>query len=138
MKRLMISVFVLVAASLLLAACGGDGGTAEPVTLSFDAVEPFAFNPNSASVPTGAQVTINYNNTGALEHTWGLAADTLDPTAATEADLMGGTFSGLVPPGESTSFSFTAPAPGTYQIICTVPGHAVGGMVGTFTVSGTE
>ena len=138
MKRLIISVFVLVVALLLLVACGGGSSEPEPVTLSFEAQEPFAFNPNSASVPTGAQVSVNFNNAGALEHTWGLAASEVDPAAATEADIMGGTASGTVAPGGSTTFSFTAPAPGTYQIICTIPGHAVGGMVGTFTVTGGE
>ena len=43
--------------------------------------------------------------------------------------------------GESTSagmhagtFTFTASAPGTYQYLCPVPGHAQKGMVGTFVV----
>jgi nitrite reductase (NO-forming) len=139
MKRSIICVFIIVLASLFVVACGGDGDSSEtetePVTLSFDAEEPFAYNPSSASVPAGVRVTINFNNVGALEHTWGLADSDVDPATATEEDLIPGTYSGAVPQGESTAFSFPALAPGAYQIICTIPGHAVGGMLGTFTVT---
>ena len=41
----------------------------------------------------------------------------------------------VIPGGESATFTFTAPAAGTYQYVCTVPGHAPAGMVGTFTVT---
>jgi rusticyanin len=35
----------------------------------------------------------------------------------------------------AATLSFTATAPGTYQYLCPVPGHALEGMTGTFTVS---
>jgi hypothetical protein len=37
----------------------------------------------------------------------------------------------------TATLSFTATAPGTYQYLSPVPGHALEGMTGTFTVSGT-
>ena len=37
-------------------------------------------------------------------------------------------------PGESGSVTFTAGVPGTYYYICTVPGHALQGMQGSFIV----
>jgi azurin len=38
--------------------------------------------------------------------------------------------------GESDSVTFTVPEePGTYQFICTFPGHYSGGMVGTLVVT---
>ena len=37
-------------------------------------------------------------------------------------------------PGESGSTTFIAGAPGTYHYICTVPGHALQGMIGEFIV----
>jgi azurin len=40
----------------------------------------------------------------------------------------------LVGPGESDTVSFTAPAAGTYDYICTFPGHALAGMRGTLNV----
>ena len=36
--------------------------------------------------------------------------------------------------GESGSVTFLAGAPGTYYYICTVPGHALQGMQGSFIV----
>jgi azurin len=40
----------------------------------------------------------------------------------------------LLGPGESDTITFTAPAAGTYDYICTFPGHALAGMHGTLTV----
>ncbi len=40
----------------------------------------------------------------------------------------------LVGPGESDAVTFTAPAAGVYDYICTFPGHALAGMRGTLTV----
>jgi len=40
----------------------------------------------------------------------------------------------LLGPGESEAVSFTAPAAGTYDYVCTFPGHALAGMRGTLNV----
>jgi len=40
----------------------------------------------------------------------------------------------LTGPGESDSVTFTAPAAGTYDYLCTFPGHAAAGMRGVMTV----
>jgi uncharacterized cupredoxin-like copper-binding protein len=38
-------------------------------------------------------------------------------------------------PGESDTFTFTAPGqPGDYQIVCGIVGHYMAGMVGSLTV----
>ena len=38
--------------------------------------------------------------------------------------------------GEAITITFTAPAAGTYQVICNVPGHFSAGMEGLLTVTG--
>jgi azurin len=43
-------------------------------------------------------------------------------------------FSKLIGPGETAEVTFTAPARGEYQFICTFPGHFAMGMKGTLTV----
>jgi len=40
----------------------------------------------------------------------------------------------MLGPGETATVTFTAPAPGVYDYICTFPGHALAGMRGTLTV----
>jgi uncharacterized cupredoxin-like copper-binding protein len=139
MKKLALLLAVL-GLSIVLVACGGGGGAEteapEPVSLTFAGLDEFAYDPPSASVPAGAQVTVNFNNQGALEHDWMLIADGADmATLSGEDALDPAAHSGVLPAGESNTFSFTAPAAGTYRYVCTVPGHAQGGMVGTFTVT---
>lgn len=117
---------------LLLAACGGE--SSESVALTFDGSDMFQFIPATASVPAGAEVTVTFNNVGVLEHNWVLIPSDVDPLRATNQDGLPGATSGSVAAGGSVTFTFTAPAPGDYQFVCTIPGHAAGGMVGTLRV----
>ena len=59
----------------------------------------------------------------------------VDPLTATEADAIGTANSGTVSPAETKTFRFATPEPGDYHIVCSVPGHAAGGMVGMLTVT---
>jgi hypothetical protein len=62
MKRLVMFVTIL-ALALLLVACGGDednGG--ETAALSFEGTDSLQFNPATASVPAGSEVTVTFNN----------------------------------------------------------------------------
>lgn len=139
MSKKMIALVAVLALTLVMAACGGGGTTEtapEPVSLSFAGLDTFEYNPPAASVPAGSPVTVNFTNNGALEHDWMLVADGTDVnTLAAEDALLPEAHSGVLPAGESKTFSFTAPAAGTYQIVCTVAGHAPAGMVGTLTVT---
>ncbi len=146
MSRKIVVLLTVLAIGLLMAACGGSGGggnegggettAPEPVSLSFAGLDTFAYDPDSASVPAGAQVTVDFTNSGALEHDWMLVPTGTDVNALTaDMAISPEAHSGVLPAGESKTFTFTAPAAGTYQIVCTVPGHAPAGMVGTFTVT---
>lgn len=131
MKRIGLLVVIM---GLLLVACGG--GTPDPVSLSFDGGDDFMYSQTSATVETGTEVTVTMNNTGNLEHSWVLMDDGIDAATATDADALDGITTGNIPAGDSSTITFTAPEAGTYQFVCTVPGHAVAGMVGTFTITG--
>jgi plastocyanin len=133
MKRLTLIVTGLLLV-ILLAACNGTAAP-QPVTLTFDGNDAFQFTPANETVPTGAQVTVTFNNVGVLEHTWTLIPPGVDPLIATELDMLGTAGSGVLAGGESATFTFTAPGPGSYTFVCTVLGHAAGGMVGTLTVT---
>jgi nitrite reductase (NO-forming) len=134
MKRLMMFVTIL-ALALVLVACGGGEDEAETASLTFEGTDSLQFSPATASVPAGAEVTVNFNNTGALEHSWTLVANDADVATVTDANAINSASTGSVAGGASDTVTFTAPSAGTYKYVCTIPGHAAGGMVGTLTVN---
>jgi uncharacterized cupredoxin-like copper-binding protein len=134
MKRLIIIGSLALSVLLLVACAGAESSAPESVTLDFTGFDEFRFDPETATVKASAQVTINFQNEGVLEHNWMLASNNIELTEADEDDALGGAISGLVPGGGSKTFTFTAPPVGTYKILCTVPGHAAAGMVAEFKV----
>lgn len=134
MKRLVMFVTILALALLLVACGGGDENGNATASLTFEGNDSLQFNPATASVPAGADVTVTFNNTGALEHSWTLVTNNADVATVTDAEAINGATTGTVAGGASNTLTFTAPAAGTYTYVCTVPGHAAGGMVGTLTV----
>lgn len=135
MKRLVIVVLLALALALLVA-CGGGGeanNQLQATTLNVRGMDEFRFDPANVTAPAGSQVTLNFENAGVLEHSWALVPSEVEPTAATEADALAGTYTGSVAGGATETITFTAPAAGTYNVVCLVPGHAAGGMVGQLT-----
>jgi uncharacterized cupredoxin-like copper-binding protein len=132
MKKFTVFTIILAAMALLLAACGGDDG---PVALSFEGNDSFQFTPSSASVSAGDEVEVTLTNAGALEHSWVLVGEGTDAATATDANAINNATTGTVAPGGTGTATFTAPDAGSYQFVCTVPGHAAAGMVGTLTVN---
>lgn len=141
MKKSPIMILVLfLAVSLAIAACGG--GASEPeadagpaaVTLDYEGYDEFRYDPESATVPAGSAVTVNFTNAGALDHNWLLVSSRVDPVEATEADALSGATTGELVGGESATITFNAPPAGEYLVVCTVEGHAEGGMIAEFTV----
>lgn len=139
--------------ALLLSACGGGGGggtqgstgsggttAAGPVKLQIGSDgENLAFDKTTLTVQSGQEVTLEFkNNSVAQQHNWVLikgddavatqiAKDGL--VAGLEADYLPTDQSniiahtGVLEGGQTGSVTFTAPAPGTYIYLCTVPGH---------------
>lgn len=125
-------------AIFVLAACGGSEPevveTPDPVTIEFVTTDEFKWDPASITVESGAEVSIVLENQGALEHNWILARDGIDVATASDADALYGANVGYVQGGETGDLTFIAPGPGTYKYVCTVAGHAAGGMVGDLIV----
>ncbi len=122
----------------------GDG-----VTLSLGSVDSddLVFGTESLTAKAGTTVTVTYtNNAITQQHNWVLVQDgTKDDVAL--AGAAAPTTNWLMPddpnviasirlldPGESGQVTFTAPAAGTYQYVCTFPGHNPT-MWGTFEVT---
>ena len=95
-------------------------------------------------VPRGARVTIQLINADPdMSHN--VAVVDARPPSSTMPMMTGVAFAGAVsaPLGDPTSagmpsetISFTASTSGTFTYLCQVPGHAAGGMYGTFAVTG--
>ncbi|MDA1129121.1 MAG: plastocyanin/azurin family copper-binding protein [Chloroflexi bacterium] len=111
---------------------------AGPVAIAINAVgDAFAFSSTSLSVNSGDEVTVTFDNPSATNsHNFVVVQNgTKDAVAgdgaaagpggnwvpAGDSRVIANTV--VVAPGGSEQVIFTAPAPGTYQFVCTFPGH---------------
>lgn len=132
------------ALTLAVTACAGDddpsgrspvaGGGDLATSVSVEAAD-FVFNPDLWSIVANGETAFDMVNIGAVEHNWVLIAlgseveNAADIEALTGGDVLWE--QDILQGGESATDSFTAPAAGTYQVICSVPGHFDLGMKGT-------
>ena len=120
------------------------GATGLQINVQGDALE---FDASSLSATAGSEVELTFSNGSALfEHNWVLVRPgtkdavatrgTANPTTGwiqpDDPDVIANTK--LVSAGQTGTISFTAPAAGTYQFVCTFPGHN-GTMFGDFEVT---
>jgi uncharacterized cupredoxin-like copper-binding protein len=133
MKKSVVIFSLFLVVSLLLVACTS-GGSGSNATLNV-AMTEFQYTPNTWTVSAGQKVTINLTNQGTLAHTWTIMSEPISGSyaSADQSDIF--FTSPAVPAGTSQTVTFTAPTtPGTYQVICTQPGHFEAGMEGELTV----
>lgn len=103
---------------------GGEGDGSSPPTISgakqinVQAGE-FVFDPSRIEVRADEPVNIRLVNRGALFHDFAVEG-------------LAFRLSSL--PGEQATAGLEAAEPGSYRFLCTVPGHADAGMVGTLVV----
>jgi len=121
-------------------ACSGGASTSIKVDL-----KEFMFDPQSWEVPAGEEITIELTNSGTIGHEWvllqpGVKISSEADLPDTEEELLANFvyWEEEVEPGDTATFTFTAPAEGTYQIICAIEGHFNGGMEGELTVVPAE
>ena len=140
MKRISRIVMLIVALSLVAAACGDDSGSdttsagdGRSTSITVGASE-FAFDPDSWSVAADTPYSVAFTNTGTVEHTF----TELSESISTEGDYNEGIALFILgsAAAESASGSLAGLAPGTYQVICSIPGHFAAGMIGELVVQG--
>jgi plastocyanin len=90
----------------------------------------FKFKLSKTSVPHGV-VRFNIANQGLLPHTFKVCSAPNRPLV----DTCNGTGSQMLSPGSGTSMSVTLLRTGSYEYLCTVPGHAAAGMKGILKVT---
>lgn len=127
-----IGIGLAVASSLVLAACGDSGGPSTSITAQ---MADFEFTPTSWTVPANQEITIKLSNTGAVEHEWvllrsGVRIARESDLPDTEEELLSEFvyWETELKPGDSKTLAFTAPAVGTYQVICAIENHFNAGM----------
>ena len=102
-------------------------------TLAFNALPGEEGHNPEIRVNSGDEVTITSDNLGKSFHSFGVVTNPEDfNNVIWGSDIASA--SNPLKPGEGGSTTFVAGAPGTYYYICTVPGHALQGMQGTFIV----
>ena len=102
-------------------------------TLAFNALPGEEGNNPEIKVNSGDEVTITAVNNGKSFHAFGVVSNPEDPNSVIWNSAIAAATNPLKP-GESGEITFIAGAPGTYHYICTVPGHSLQGMQGTFIV----
>lgn len=134
---LLKKVLPVLLAVFLSACAGGAAPTKVTVTMT-----EFGFEPNVIQTVAGSPVELTLVNKGAIEHDFVIevipVADISSSNSGehhmstdehSEYDLHTSTAA-----GETSTLTFTPTEPGTYQIICSVPGHKDAGMTGELIV----
>lgn len=118
--------------SVLVSACQSTG----PSTRLNVKLNDFTITPDQLAVPAGSDIQIRITNSGAIVHDFYIMKLGKDVGEKfEEEDILNAYWEAEVQPDETVSLSFVAPdEPGTYQIVCGVPGHLQAGMVGTMEV----
>jgi uncharacterized cupredoxin-like copper-binding protein len=133
MKKILVSTILVLVLSLAFTACGGQSNK---VTLNVTATDT-GYDSKEYTVPAGANVTLNMTNNGAVEHEFAilkLGEHVTPPFGEKDEDKILWELD-AVQPNTSKSDTFTAPTePGSYDVICGVPGHIEQGMTATLVV----
>ena len=125
---------IAVALGIVLSACtatdapgasgeGGEVAAGGSMTLSVT-LRDFAIEPSSLEADAGAELSIDVENRGAAPHTFAVVVG--GTTYETPSIPAGGRETLVVPPLDA----------GSYDVLCTVPGHDTLGMTGTLLIGG--
>jgi len=85
------------------------------------------FTPPTLQAKVGQQIKITFENKGVIEH------DLTFPTV--KADKPASALKTVARAGQTTTLEFTPTAAGTFEYVCTIPGHKEAGMKGTINVA---
>lgn len=125
---------------------------ASEVTLELGGTDEMKYTKETLSAPAGSTITLNFQHMGemsveAMGHNFVLLKQgtNLEEFAQNAMMMKDNGYlpedmsnvivhTNMIGGGESTSVTFEAPEPGTYQYVCTFPGH-YGMMQGTLTIN---
>jgi uncharacterized cupredoxin-like copper-binding protein len=118
------------AVGLLVPIAVGAARTATTVNVTAGKPSELRFALSKKVVPHG-KVTFRLKNGGAIPHDLKICAS---PKGGL-ANSCAGKGTKLIGPAQSTTLTYTFKTKGTYEYLCTVPGHAAAGMKGVLRVT---
>lgn len=124
------SGLLALAAAVLLTAPVAGARSASTVTVTAGKPTEFGYIVSPKTVTHGT-VTFKITNKGALPHTFKLCSK---PTATATANTCAGKGTPSISPMASATLTVTIAKAGKYEYLCTITGHAAGGMKGVLTV----
>jgi uncharacterized cupredoxin-like copper-binding protein len=132
----MSKVPVLFSACLALGALAAPAALARPAlltTVNVTAGKPTEFHFILSKVTAKRGIIVfKITNKGAIPHDFKFCSKASSSAAATSCT---GRSTKLINPGSSATLRVTVVLKGSYEYMCTVPGHAAGGMRGLFKVT---
>ena len=96
----------------------------------------FSFTPDAFTIKAGTAVTMTITNSGTIQHDLNIMKLGSDVGGMfDEEDRQNVLWEAKVEPGETLTAIFTVPdEAGSYQVICSMPGHLQAGMAGSIEV----
>lgn len=142
------TLLALAVAAAVLSACGGDDTPTATTELSITGTDALAFEPDTFTVPAGAEITVAFTSEPSVEHDLVLEGVGMAAMAGDEGHGDGDAHAmdddhaiaeddlhlAHADAGETVTATFVVDEPGTYQVYCSVPGHRGAGMEATLTV----
>ena len=117
------------------------------ITANKTASGGFAFNgyqrgAMTITVPAGWQVLVRFENADTTNHSLAVLASgahtqVAPPSSPAFAGATTPNFAAGSAKGQQLTFTFEASKPGTYELVCGVPGHAISGQWDALVVSAT-
>jgi len=126
--RRQLLITLAIACAALLTACGAATDSTREVQTGSQQVtltvgNSMQFVPGSIVVRAGEPVELALRNGGGIPHDFSLTEATASPV---KVESQG---------GQTARAVFTIDTPGSFEFVCSVPGHAAAGMRGTITAN---
>ena len=132
LRHRLLAFFAVVGVFALVAALPAFASTkATSIKVSVNKTKEFAFTLSPKTAAHGA-ITFTITNGGNLPHDFQLCSK---PSSSPSATSCTGKKTALISPGASAKLTVVVLKAGTYQYLCTVPGHAAAGMKGLLKVT---
>ncbi len=121
---------------LLSVSCGGEAVTVSTTEQALESAHvvvatEHSFSPATLSLDRPGAVELR--NNGGLAHTWTvLASPIASESELSEAEVI---VEARAEVGQAVTVDLTGLDPGTYQVVCAIPGHLSAGMEGELVIS---